>query len=263
MASNRSPEDMKRERDPVEASERVPHLSSVGVSDEKDEGKSPGGVVKALPTQASKTARIRNDSRARSNVIGQPGLKPRSEKTLAKSAKPDTDKNHAETSTGTPSKRLTTGLTLRIVIGMTAVVLAMTLILGVLAGELLNDAALPAHVAQKIRNTLLIWGVSGVAIACVLGALIARQISAPIHRLTRELKDHDIRLYPWSSNMRHEFRELEELSGAMEMLAASVRQRERELSESERKFREAFDLVGIGLTQVDVDGRFVAIRAMS
>jgi diguanylate cyclase (GGDEF)-like protein/PAS domain S-box-containing protein len=260
MASNRSPEDMKRERDPVEASERVPHLSSVGVSDEKDEGKSPGGVVKALPTQASKTARIRNDSRARSNVIGQPGLKPRSEKTLAKSAKPDTDKNHAETSTGTPSKRLTTGLTLRIVIGMTAVVLAMTLILGVLAGELLNDAALPAHVAQKIRNTLLIWGVSGVAIACVLGALIARQISAPIHRLTRELKDHDIRLYPWSSNMRHEFRELEELSGAMEMLAASVRQRERELSESERKFREAFDLVGIGLTQVDVDGRFVVVN---
>jgi diguanylate cyclase (GGDEF)-like protein/PAS domain S-box-containing protein len=235
-------------------------MSSVGVSDEKSEGKSSGGVIKAVSTHESKAALPREDNGAKSNVIGRPGLTQKPAKMRVKTAQQDPDKSHSAASMDTPSKRLATGLTLRIVIGMTAVVLAMTLVLGVLAGDLLNDAALPAHMAQKIRNTLLIWGVGGVAIACVLGALIARQISAPIHRLARELKDHDIRLYPWSSNMRHEFRELEELSDAMEMLASSVRQRERELSESERKFREAFDLVGIGLTQVDVEGRFVVVN---
>lgn len=158
------------------------------------------------------------------------------------------------------SRHLPSGLTLRIVIGMTAVVLVMALVLGALVGGVLSDLSLPPEVRQKLRNTLLIWGVGGVAIACVLGALIARQISAPILRLTRELKEHDIRLYPWSANMRHEFWELEELSNAMEVLASSVRQRERELSESESKFREAFDLVGIGLTQVDVSGRFAVVN---
>jgi diguanylate cyclase (GGDEF)-like protein/PAS domain S-box-containing protein len=260
MASNRSPEDMKRERDTVRTTARAPRLSSVGVSDEKGESKSSGGVIKAVSTHESKAAMPRDDNGAKSNAISRPGLNQKSAKIRLKTAQPDSDKSHSAASMGTPSKRLATGLTLRIVIGMTAVVLAMTLVLGVLASDILNDAALPAHMAQKIRNTLLIWSLGGVAITCVLGALIARQISAPIHRLTRELKDHDIRLYPWSSNMRHEFRELEELSGAMEMLASSVRQRERELSESERKFREAFDLVGIGLTQVDVEGRFVVVN---
>ena len=159
-----------------------------------------------------------------------------------------------------PLHRLPSGLTLRIVFGMTVVVLVMALVLGVLAGDILSDMSLPADVALKLRSTLLMWGLGGVVIACAVGALIARQISAPIRRLARELKEHDIRLYPWSSNMRHEFRELEELSDAMEVLASSVRQRERELSESESKFREAFDLVGIGLTQVDVEGRFVVVN---
>ena len=260
MASKPSAEDMKREHDQVRTSARVSHRSLAGVSDEKGESKSSAGESKAVPTHETSAALPRDDNGAKSNLIGQPGLNQKSAKMRVKTAQQDADKIHSASSMDTPSKRLATGLTLRIVIGMTAVVLAMTLVLGVLASDILSDAALPAHMGQKIRNALLIWGVGGVAIACVLGALIARQISAPIHRLTRELKDHDIRLYPWSSNMRHGFRELEELSDAMELLAASVRQRERELSESERKFREAFDLVGIGLTQVDVEGRFVVVN---
>ena len=260
MASNRSPEDMKRERESVRASARATHLASVIGSVGKGVVGAPGREVEPVLAHESKSAEQLDHKQLSSNMGGTPDPGKTSARAQSKAARLNSAKDVAAASVPAPSGKFTSGLTLRIVIGMTAVVLAMTLVLGVLAGDLLNDAALPVHVAQKIRNTLLIWGVSGVAIACVLGALIARQISAPIHRLARELKDHDIRLYPWSSNLRHEFRELEELSGAMEMLAASVRQRERELSESERKFREAFDLVGIGLTQVDVEGRFVVVN---
>jgi diguanylate cyclase (GGDEF)-like protein/PAS domain S-box-containing protein len=247
MASNRSPEDKKHQRDSLRNSTRSAHLSSVAASGDAVAGKSSSPSAKNIRASADKAA----DHLAVDNK-----LKAKQSHAALSAA----GTRQSASANATRSRQLTTGLTLRIVIGMTAVVLAMTLVLGVLAGDILSDASLPAEAVKKLRNMLLIWGVSGVAVACVLGAFIARQISAPITRLTRELKEHDIRLYPWSSNMRHEFRELEELSDTMEDLAASVRQRERELTESERKFREAFDLVGIGLTQVDVEGRFVVVN---
>ncbi len=240
MASNRSPEDKKQERNPLRNSTRSAHLSSVTAASEVAAGKSPATNARGVQANAPEAA----DNKLK-NKQSNAALSAADTRQSAKAAN---------------SRRLTAGLTSRIVIGMTAVVLAMTLVLGVLAGDILSDASLPVEAAKKLRNMLLMWGIGGAAAACVLGALIARQISGPITRLTRELKEHDIRLYPWSSNMRHEFRELEELSDTMEDLAASVRQRERELSESERKFREAFDLVGIGLTQVDVEGRFVVVN---
>ncbi len=45
------------------------------------------------------------------------------------------------------------------------------------------------------------------------------------------------------------------LAGAL--IAATAGKREAELADSERKFREAFDMVGIGLVQVDGEGRLV------
>jgi diguanylate cyclase (GGDEF)-like protein/PAS domain S-box-containing protein len=247
MASNRSPEEKKHQRDLSRGSTRSAHLSSVAAFGDEVADKSSSPSAKSVRTSVSE---------ATDNLAADNKLKAKQSNAALSAA----DTRQSASAKATKTRRLTTGLTLRIVIGMTAVVLAMTLVLGVLAGDILSDASLPAEAAKKLRNMLLIWGVSSVAVACVLGGLIARQISAPITRLTRELKEHDIRLYPWSSNMRHEFRELEELSDTMEDLAASVRQRERELTESERKFREAFDLVGIGLTQVNVEGRFVVVN---
>jgi diguanylate cyclase (GGDEF)-like protein/PAS domain S-box-containing protein len=152
------------------------------------------------------------------------------------------------------------GLTSRIVIGMVVVVLVMALVFGLVIESISRDVSMSVEVAARFRNYLLLGVFSGLALACVVGALIARQIGAPIRRLTDELKQNDIRNYPWASQVHQEYPELEKLSTAMSNLASSVRQRERELSESERKFREAFDLVGIGLTQVDVEGRFVIVN---
>jgi diguanylate cyclase (GGDEF)-like protein/PAS domain S-box-containing protein len=261
MASTRSPEDKKHERDPSRGSTRSVHLSSVATSNEVVEGKSSNSSAEYVNASALKGAELaQKHPKTQPIRVNNPGADNKLKARQSNAALSAADARRSASVEATKSRRLSIGLTVRIVIGMTAVVLAMTLLLGVLVGDILNDASLPGEVVKKLRNMLFMWGIGGVAVACGLGALIARQISAPITRLTRELKEHDIRLYPWSSNMRHEFRELEDLSDTMEDLAASVRQRERELSESERKFREAFDLVGIGLTQVDVEGRFVVVN---
>jgi diguanylate cyclase (GGDEF)-like protein/PAS domain S-box-containing protein len=159
-----------------------------------------------------------------------------------------------------PNAQAFSSLTGRIIIAMTVVVLVMALVLGLLMESVSRDAALSAEFAGRIRTYLLIGGLTGVVLSFVVGALIARQIGSPIRRLVAELRSNDIRNYPWSTTIHRDYAELEQLSMLLGALASSVRRRERELSESERKFREAFDLVGIGLTQVDIEGRFVVVN---
>jgi diguanylate cyclase (GGDEF)-like protein/PAS domain S-box-containing protein len=159
-----------------------------------------------------------------------------------------------------PRTGIVSSLRARIVLGTVVVALVMALVFGVFVETISRNQAIEASLTSSLRAYLLMGGMAGLLVACGVGWLIARQIGAPLQKLTAELLQNDIRNYPWSSQVRREYAEVERLSTAMANLASAVRRRERELSESERKFREAFDLVGIGLTQLDIEGRFVIVN---
>ena len=157
-------------------------------------------------------------------------------------------------------ERKVTGLTLRIVLGFVVVTLAFSLVLGLLAAQLISSLGLAVDDARMVRTYVMWWGLGAVGVAGLLGVLIARQIGEPIRRLTQELAAGEPRQYPWLASVYREFAELEQLSQTIQNLAQSVRQREQQLSASEQKFREAFDLVGVGLVQIDTDGRFQIVN---
>ena len=152
------------------------------------------------------------------------------------------------------------GIHLRIILGFAVITLAVALVIGVIAMRIGTDVGLPADVADRMRGQLLWWGFGAVLLAALLGAIFARHIGEPIRRLTERLQVSDFRDFANGENKRGEYAELEQLNRTMHRLAESVRDREAQLSESERKFREAFDLVGVGLTQVDPDGRFTLVN---
>ena len=153
-----------------------------------------------------------------------------------------------------------TSLKLRIVAGFAAMTLVVALMMGIFTAKILSDSGLSPDLATSMRRELLLWGFGAVIIASLLGAIFARQISEPLRRLTEELRQKDFHDLADCVQVRHEFLELEQLSLTIRTLASSVRSRDFEISASERKFREAFDLVGIGLTQVDTEGRFVMVN---
>ena len=163
--------------------------------------------------------------------------------------------------TGSPQAGVrSTSLQLRIAAGFAAMTLAIALMIGIIAERILSDIGLSATLAAEIRQQLLLWGFGAVVVSSLLGALFALQISEPLRKLTDDLRHKDLRDLADSSNVRREFLELEQLSLTIHALATSVHNRDVELSASERKFREAFDFVGIGLTQVDTEGRFLAVN---
>jgi diguanylate cyclase (GGDEF)-like protein/PAS domain S-box-containing protein len=151
-------------------------------------------------------------------------------------------------------------LKLRVSAGFAAVTLVFALVLGMLPNGIANVDGLTSVQAAKIRELVLWWGFGGVVLSAILGALFAKQIADPINRLTEELRAHPPEEFPWSASVHRNYSELESLSRTIQSLANSVRDRERDLLDSERKFREAFDVVGIGLTQVDTDGRFLVVN---
>ncbi len=153
----------------------------------------------------------------------------------------------------------TASIQTRIVAGFALVTLAVALLVGVIALRLFDDAGIPAELATKLRGQLLWWGFGAVVLASLIGALVARHIGDPIRELTSELSRQDFRDFPRGDKSRS-FAELQQLRHAMVSLAEAVRRRESQLSESERKFREAFDLVGVGLTQVNTEGRFTLVN---
>ena len=158
------------------------------------------------------------------------------------------------------SKASGRSLTRRIVAGFAAMTLAWVLMMGLIATNVLGDAGLSPELAANMRQTLMTWGLVAAVIAALLGWIFARRISEPLRRFTEELRQRDFRDFAESVNVRDGFLELEQLSLTICALAGSVRQRDLQLSANERKFREAFDLVGTGLTQVDADGRFLAVN---
>lgn len=168
----------------------------------------------------------------------------------------------AEAVTATPQQiyPTSTSLKLRIFAGFAAVTLAFALILGYLANELGAINGLPIESSQVVKKTIIMWGFAGVILALVLSAIFANQIAKPINDLTDELRKTPPENYPWHANIYRNYAELEVLSRTMHSLAENINRRESELKDSERKFREAFDLVGIGLTQVDTGGKFLVVN---
>lgn len=154
----------------------------------------------------------------------------------------------------------TSSIKLRIIAGFAAITLAVALVIGIVAMRIGAEAGLAGSVAAQMQNQLLWWGFGAVLVAALLGAIFARYIGEPIRRLTERLRLDDFRDFADSPGTGREYAELEQLSAAIYKLARSVRLREMELSDSERRFREAFDLVGVGLTQVDRDGRFTLVN---
>ena len=159
-----------------------------------------------------------------------------------------------------PPNARSTSLKLRIVAGFAAMTLAVALMMGIVAAKILSDGGLSPDLATSMRRELLLWSFGAVIIASLIGVIFARQISEPLRRLTEELQQKDFLDLADPVQVQPEFLELEQLSITIRTLASSVRDRDLQLSASEHKFREAFDLVGIGLTQVDTKGRFLVVN---
>ena len=137
-----------------------------------------------------------------------------------------------------------------------AVTLGFALVLGILATRLITLEELSEDAASRIHYLILFWGFGTVLIAALLGALFAKRIVEPINRLTMDLRGPLTSSFGWGTTVYRDYAELEGLSTAMGALASKLRARDDELQHSERRFREAFDLVGVGLVQVDPEGRF-------
>ncbi len=191
-------------------------------------------------TLITRTKRVETEAERDLRLVGVP---PRARMPL-----PD---NQAVTS---PSLRV------RIVVGFATVTLAFALILGIIATRLSGLAGLSPDVYAHVRDLILLWGFGAVLLSAILGALFAKQIADPLNTLTEELKSHSADEFPWKSTVHRNYAELEQLSNTMQSLAQTIRDREHDLMESERKFREAFDVVGVGLTQVDTAGRFIVVN---
>lgn len=151
-------------------------------------------------------------------------------------------------------------LRLRIATAFAVTTLAFALVLGVVAFRVAAIDSLPAAVRDHLQQMMLWWGFGGVVVSTLLGAIFAKQIADPIRRLTEELRTAPTSELPWSARVHHNYAELESLSHTIRQLALDVHDRETALVESERKFREAFASVGVGLVQLDADGRFFAVN---
>jgi diguanylate cyclase (GGDEF)-like protein/PAS domain S-box-containing protein len=152
------------------------------------------------------------------------------------------------------------GIVLRVTIGFAAVALGVALLIGLIAIRLSSHAQLPADVADQLRTQLLWSGFGAVLLAVAMGLVIARRIGKPIRALTEELNAKPFAEFVGAPS-GGDYAEVADMRSALASLAATVRQREAELKLSERRFRESFELIGIGLTQVDHEGRYTMVNA--
>jgi diguanylate cyclase (GGDEF)-like protein/PAS domain S-box-containing protein len=151
-------------------------------------------------------------------------------------------------------------LKIRIITGFAALTLAFALMLGIIATRISGVDGIPRDVSKMVGDMVLWWGLGAVIVALILGALFARQIAEPLSSLAARLQQSPTDQNPWSTEIYRNYAELETLTRTMQMLAERVSAREQELTAGEQKFREAFDLVGIGLTQVDLEGGFLVVN---
>ncbi|HEX4858195.1 MAG TPA: PAS domain S-box protein, partial [Usitatibacteraceae bacterium] len=164
------------------------------------------------------------------------------------------------TGAAAPATSVKDSITIRLAIGFAVAALGVALLVGIIALRVSSEAGIPPEVAGRLSDQLLAWGFGAVLLAALVGAMVAKSVGEPIRRLAAELRGGKRQVaqvgdYPGDFA---EARELREAIGAMAEAEAAHRA---ELGASETKFREAFELVGIGLTQVDRDGRFAMVNA--
>ncbi len=164
-----------------------------------------------------------------------------------------------ETNPAPPLVR-TSSLTLRITIGFAVVTLIFALSIALLLSWLSGEFGMAPEVLAHFR-TYLVWaGVAAVAVAMLCGALIARLITAPLRQLTQTLVTQNEPGRGVQTGKFTQFTEVHQLAGAIEGMGHTLTMRQTNLVNSERKFREAFDLVGVGLIQVNQAGEFAVVN---
>lgn len=149
-----------------------------------------------------------------------------------------------------------------IALGFAAVACGTALILVLIALRVSRDAGIPEEIADKLQLQLLWWGFGAVLLSVVIGSVAARLIGEPVRQLTAELNSKpfaDFGVSPAGDALH--YAEAEDLRSALSTLASAVREREHALAESERRFRESFELIGIGLTHIAPDGRYTMVNA--
>ncbi len=144
--------------------------------------------------------------------------------------------------------------------GFAVLTLALTLVPGVLATRISGIDGLPGDMTRQLYSLVLWWGFGAVILAGLLGAVIARQVAAPINKLAQQLVAAHAEKHLGLVEVQQNYKEVEVLSRAMNELATMIHGHEQNLAENERKFREAFDLVGVGLCQIDMDGKLLLVN---
>lgn len=152
---------------------------------------------------------------------------------------------------------LTRSLRVRLATSFSVLGLVFVLFLGLIAYKTAAEAGLSMASASSLRLQILWWGIGSVLFTAMLGIFLAKQITEPLGKLTDELRQHDVRAYPWDLSVHRSYTELEQLTLTMLELANAIRTHENALVRNERKFRETFDLVDIGLVHLDGKGHYV------
>lgn len=159
-----------------------------------------------------------------------------------------------------PKRRM--GVRTVVALGFAAVACGTALILALIALRVSRDAGIPEDIADRLQFQLLWWGFGAVLLSLVIGSLAARLIGEPLRQLTSELSGRPFAEFGRSITQRADrYAEAGDLRTALSTLASAVRDREHALAESERRFRESFELIGIGLTHVAPDGRYTMVNA--
>ncbi len=144
--------------------------------------------------------------------------------------------------------------------GFAVLTLALTLVLGILATRIAGVNGLPSDMTRQLYSLVIWWGFGAVILAGLLGAIIAHQVTAPINKLAQQLAVAHAENHLGLVEVQQNYKEIEVLSRAMNELATMIHGHEQNLAENERKFREAFDLVGVGLCQVDMHGTLLLVN---
>ncbi len=144
--------------------------------------------------------------------------------------------------------------------GFAVMTLALTLVLGVLATRISGVNGLPGDMSRQLYSLVIWWGFGAVILAGLLGALIAHRVTAPINKLAQQLAAAKAEDHLGEVDIQENYKEIEVLSRAMNELVTMIQGHEKILAENERKFREAFDLVGVGLCQFDMNGTLMLVN---
>src|SRR5450631_587095 len=120
----------------------------------------------------------------------------------------------------------TRSLRVRLATSFSVLGLVFVLFLGLIASRTAAEAGLPMTSASSLRLLILWWGIGSVLLTAMLGIFLAKQITEPLGKLTDELRQHDVRTYPWELSVNRSYAELEQLTLTMLELASAIRTHE-------------------------------------